>query len=107
MTTATQEHPRTTTKTSTGTVSVKLDTNYRERLRTLATSQRRTPHFLMKEAIQEYVTQAEIRQNFIRAGEASLADFEATGLHITHDEYTAWRASLRTPNPQAMPVCHA
>ena len=44
----------------------------------------------------------EAQRNFIRAGEASLANYEATGLHITHEEYKAWRAS----NGQVIPECH-
>jgi hypothetical protein len=44
----------------------------------------------------------EVQRNFIRAAEESLAHYEATGLHITHEEYKAWRAS----NGQAMPECH-
>ena len=89
-----------------GTVSVKLDVEYKIRLSKLAAAQKRTPHYLMKEAIQSYIEEAEIQQNFIRAGEESLAAYEATGLHITHDEYKAWRASLRTANPLPLPACH-
>ena len=78
----------------TGTVSVKLDIHYKDRLSKLASAQKRTPHYLMKEAIQCYIDEAEIAQNFTQAGEESLADYEATGLHISHEEYKSWRASL-------------
>jgi predicted transcriptional regulator len=101
MTTATLQKPA-----RINTVSVKLDTQYRERLAKLAQAQKRTAHYLMKEAIQGYIEEAEVQQNFIRAGEESLADYETTGLHITHDEYKEWRASLRTSNPEPMPLCH-
>jgi predicted transcriptional regulator len=101
MTTATLERPA-----RTGTVSVKLDLQYKDRLSQLASAQKRTAHYLMKEAIQGYIEEAEIQQNFIRAGEESLADYEATGLHITHDEYKSWRNSMATSNPLPMPVCH-
>jgi predicted transcriptional regulator len=90
----------------TSTVSVKLDIHYKDRLSKLASAQKRTPHYLMKEAIQCYIDEAEIAQNFIRAGEESLADYEATGLHISHEEYKTWRASLATSNPLPLPVCH-
>jgi predicted transcriptional regulator len=91
----------------TGTVSVKLDLQYKDRLSQLASAQKRTAHYLMKEAIQSYIEAAEIQQNFIRAGEESLADYDATGLHITYDEYKSWRASMATLKPLPMPVCHA
>jgi predicted transcriptional regulator len=101
MTTATLERPA-----RTGTVSIKLDIQYKERLSRLASAQRRTSHFLMKEAIQGYVEEAEIQQNFIRAGEESLADYEATGLHNTHAELKTWLSTWGTPNAQPMPPCH-
>jgi predicted transcriptional regulator len=101
MTTTSLERPA-----RTGTVSVKLDIQYKDRLSRLASAQKRTAHYLMKEAIQGYIEEAEIQQNFIRAGEESLADYESTGLHITHDEYKSWRASMATSNPLPMPVCH-
>lgn len=101
MTTIALERP-----SKTGTVSVKLDAQYRERLSKLAANQKRTPHYLMKEAIQAYIEQAEVQQNFIRAAEASLAEYEATGLHTTHAELKAWLATWGTPAAQPMPACH-
>lgn len=52
------------------------------------------------------LSEEQIQLNFIRAGEASLREYETTGLHITHEEYTAWRESLNTANPLPIPQCH-
>jgi predicted transcriptional regulator len=90
MTTALLERPTQTqvsARANVGTVSVKLDADYRERLRSLAQSQKRTPHYLMKEAIQGY-------------------EYEKTGLHNTHDELKSWLSSWGTPNAAPMPACH-
>jgi hypothetical protein len=52
------------------TTSLKLDTATKERVRRLASARRRSPHWLMREAIQEYVEREEKREQF-RQGRAS------------------------------------
>lgn len=91
---------------SPGTVSVKLDPIDRERIASLANVKRRTPHYIMKEAILEYVQREEARQNFIKAANASFEHFKETGLHITLDEFSAWVDDVQK-NPSApIATCH-
>ena len=75
---------------SPGTVTIKLDPSDRDRIASLATMKKRTAHYLMKEAILEYVQREEARQNFIKAAETSFEHYKETGLHITLDEFSAW-----------------
>jgi len=89
-----------------GTVTVKLDPSDRDRISSLATLKKRTPHYLMKEAILEYVQREEARQNFIQAAEASFEHYKETGLHITLDEFGAWVDDVQN-NPNApITACH-
>jgi len=91
---------------SPGTVTVKLDPSDRDRISSLATLKKRTPHYLMKEAILEYVQREEARQNFIQAAEASFEHYKETGLHITLDEFSAWVDDVQN-NPNApITACH-
>lgn len=91
---------------SPGTVTVKLDASDRERIASLATMKKRTPHYLMKEAILEYVQREEARQNFINAAETSFEHFKETGLHITLDEFNTWVDDVQE-NPNApITACH-
>lgn len=90
----------------TGTVSVKLDQSDRERIDLLASTKKRTAHYLIKEAIQEYIRREESRLNFIRAAEESAREFQSTGLHITHEEFDAWLETWGTDTEQPMPLCH-
>lgn len=91
---------------SPGTVTVKLDPSDRDRIASLATLKKRTPHYLMKEAILEYVQREEARQNFIKAAEASFEHYKETGLHITLDEFSAWVDDVQN-NPDApITACH-
>jgi predicted transcriptional regulator len=91
----------------TANMTVKLDGAERDRLKALATAKKRTPHYLMREAIQKYLEEEEAEQRFIAAGEASLSHFQQTGLHITLDELRTWAQDVKE-NPDApMPACHA
>jgi len=87
-------------------VTVKLDASERTRLAHLAAAKNRTPHYLMKEAIQSYIAQEEAEQRFMDAAKAALADYQKNGQHITLEEFSAWAKEIRT-NPLAqMPACH-
>lgn len=87
-------------------VTVKLDAAERDRLALIAAAKKRTPHYLMKEAIQNYLEQEEAEQRFIAAAQSALSDYKANGQHITLEEFSAWAKEIRT-NPQAqMPPCH-
>ena len=88
------------------TVSLKLDSVERDRIAALARIKRRTPHYLMKEAILAYVRQEEARQNFIAAAEASFAHYKETGLHVSADEFSAWVDAVQTYPAAVMPKCH-
>ena len=95
------ENPR-----SAGTVSIKLDPSDRERIALLASTKKRSAHYLMKEAIREYIQREESRLNFIRAAEAASLEFKESGLHVTHDELDSWMETWGTENEQPMPACH-
>lgn len=52
-----------TSKSKTVTMGVKLDENTRERLKNLGRKMERTPHWLMKRAIMEFLEREEISEN--------------------------------------------
>src|SRR5688572_31020272 len=70
-------------------VSVKLDAEERTRLSALAAARKRSSHYLMREAVREYLTREELRQDFADEAEKARADYEQTGLHVTHAEMDA------------------
>lgn len=91
---------------SAGTVTVKLDQSDRERIALLATLKKRTPHYLMKEAILEYVQREEARQNFIKSAQTSFEHYKETGLHITLDEFSAWVDDVQKKPDASITACH-
>lgn len=88
-----------------GTVTVKLGPSDRERIASLATLKKRTPHYLMKEAILEYVQREEARQNFIKAAQTSFKHYKETGLHITLDAFSTWVDELHNKPDAPLPAC--
>ena len=86
--------------------SLKLDADMKERVQKLATARKRTPHWLMKEAVEQYVDREEKREQFARDAEASWQHYKETGLHLTGDEVIAWLEELEKGNDVEPPACH-
>ncbi len=93
-------------KLRTGSVTIKLDNADRDRIASLAATKKRTPHYLMKEAILDYVKKEEARQNFIAAAESSFEHYKETGLHITLDEFSHWVDTVQDTPDAPVPACH-
>ena len=91
---------------TTTTTSLKLDTEIKDRLQWLATVRDRKPHYLMREAIQQYVDREEKRELFRQEALAAWSDFQASGIHLTAEEADAWLARLETGEDVEAPECH-
>ena len=88
------------------TTSLKLDAEVKQRVQRLASARRRSPHWLMREAIEEYVEREEKREQFRQDALAAWAHYQTTGLHATAEETDAWLAKLETGKDAAPPKCH-
>jgi predicted transcriptional regulator len=98
--------PNTLTKPRSTTVTLKLNAVSRDRLKSLAATKKRTPHFLMKEAIERYLKVEEAQQAIMQSVDESIAHFETTGLHVTLEEVRSW-SKAQESNPSAkLPICH-
>ena len=87
--------------------SVKLDDDLKARIQSVAASRRRSAHWVMREAIEQYVQREEARLGFQREAEASWAAYGADGLHLTGDETRTWLATWGTADEaDAPPQCH-
>jgi len=80
--------PHTLEKSRPTTVTLKLDPSHRERLKSLTVVKQRTAHYLMKEAIERYLTTQEAQQSVLQSQDDSVAHFETTGLHVTHKAFS-------------------
>ena len=87
--------------------SVKLDDQLNERLRRLAEARQRSAHWIMKEAIREYVDREEARDGFKEEALASWVSYRETGRHLTGDEARDWLASWGDgEGVRQAPECH-
>ena len=93
-------------KPTTANVTIKLDTSHRTRLKSLAIAKKRTSHYLMKEAIDRYIQAEEAEQAVLKIVDDSITHYEATGLHITLDEYIDWIKSVKVNRNAQLPECH-
>ena len=91
---------------ATSTTSIKLDPAIKERVQRLADAQRRSAHWVMKEAIAEYLEREEKREQFRQDALAALEDYETTGLHLTGEEVDEWLAKLERGEEAEMPAWH-
>ena len=93
--------------TATRPVAVKLDSSLRERMKRLADAKHRTSHWLMREAIEQYVDREERREAFRQDGLRAWEAYRATGQHVTHVEADAWLEQLEAGNDLEPPECHS
>ena len=98
--------PNTLEKPHTATVTLKLETSHRERLKSLAVAKKRTAHYLMKEAIERYLIAEEAQQAVLQSVDDSVAHFESTGLHITLDDFKTWAKEVKANRNAQLPACH-
>jgi predicted transcriptional regulator len=88
------------------TTSLKLDFELKERVQRLASARRRSAHWIMREAVEQYVEREEKREQLRQDALAAWNDYQATGLHVTAEEADAWLARLEAGEDAEAPECH-
>lgn len=86
--------------------SIKIDDALKNRVQHLASLRKRSAHWIMREAIQQYVEREEARESFKREALASWASYKETGLHLTGPEVRNWLNTWGTDDEKAAPECH-
>jgi len=88
------------------TTSLKLDQELKERVQRLAVARRRSPHWVMREAVEQYVGREEKREQMRQEALAAWNHYQATGLHVTGEEADAWLSKLEAGEDAEAPECH-
>ena len=86
--------------------SVKLDDELKNRIQHLADAWQRSPHWIMREAIREYVEREELRERFKQEALASWVAYQETGRHLTGQEVRDWLNTWGTDEETEVPQCH-
>ncbi len=84
--------------------AVKLDEAIYDRLKNLAETRQRTPHWLMKEAIRQFLEREEAAERIRLDTLQRLAQLEVDGKVINHEVVDAWLATWGTENEGQCPV---
>lgn len=87
-------------------VAIKIDDDTKARIKRLADARHRTSHWLMREAITQYVEREEKREAFRQDTLKAWEEYRSTGLHATADEADAWLAELELGKDIEPPECH-
>lgn len=87
-------------------VAIKIDDDTKVRVKRLAEARHRTAHWLMREAITQYVEREEKREAFRQDTLKAWEEYRATGLHVTAVEADAWLAQLEQGKDIEPPECH-
>jgi predicted transcriptional regulator len=86
--------------------SLKIDDALKSRVQSLAQLRQRSAHWIMHEAIEQYVTQEEARESFKQEALASWKAYQETGLHLTGKEVRTWLSKWGTDGATKLPKCH-
>jgi len=87
-------------------LAVKIDTEMKDRIKRLADSKHRSSHWLMREAIREYVEREERREALRQDAVRGWQEYQETGLYVSGEEVTDWLKSWGTAKEKAVPECH-
>ena len=87
--------------------TIKIDQATKERMKRLADARHRSPHWLILDAIRQYINREEKREDFRQGGIKAWEEYQATGLHLTLEEADGWLAKLEAGQDVDPPQCHA
>jgi predicted transcriptional regulator len=91
---------------TTTTTSLKLDAEIKDRLQRLAAKRQRSQHWLMREAIGQYLEREERRERLRQDALAAWAEYQESGNHLTEAEADAWLARLEAGEDVEPPAPH-
>lgn len=86
--------------------SIKIDDELKGRVQHLASLRQRSAHWIMREAIAEYVDREEARENFQQEALASWTAYQETGRHLTGKEVRTWLNLWGTGAETELPQSH-
>ena len=87
-------------------VTVKIEPAIKLRVQRLAEARNRTAHWVMHEAIVQFVEREEKREGVRQDAMAAWDEYQVTGLHVTMAEGDTWLAKLEEGQDVEPPASH-
>ncbi len=94
------------TATTTRPIAIKIDQDTRDRVKRLAEARHRTSHWMMREAIRQFVEREEKREALRQDAIKAWNEYQETGMHVSGDEVIAWLDTWGEENERPAPICH-
>ncbi len=86
--------------------SVKIDDVLKSRIQRLAGLRHRSAHWIMCEAIRNYVAREEAKESFKQEAILSWTAYQETGQHLTNKEVRDWLNTWGAEKELDIPECH-
>jgi len=86
-------------------MAVKLDPEMKERLLRLAAAKRRSPHWIMKEALREYTEKEELAENLRQETLKRWEIYKITGESVDNESVMAWLDTWGSEHETESPAC--
>lgn len=78
------------------TTGIKLEDEIRDRLKMLGDRLQRSPHWLMKKAIVEFLDREEAQDKRNREADEAWDEYQQTGQYVNHDAMDEWLGTWGT-----------
>ncbi len=85
--------------------TIKLEDSIKNRIKHIAEARNRAPHWIMHEAIVQYVNREEKKEELRKASILAWETFEATGAHISAKQADVWLENLENGIESEIPKC--
>lgn len=86
--------------------SLKLNEELKVKVQHLAALKNRTAHWIMCEAIRNYIDKETTQERFKQEALRSWENYQETNLHLTGEETQDWLSTWGTDKEVEMPKCH-
>lgn len=87
-------------------VAIKIGQDIKDRVQRLAKARNRSAHWVMREAIAQYVEREEKREAFRQEAVDAWEEYRLTGEYVPGEDVAAWLESWGTDNELQTPPCH-
>ena len=84
-------------------MAVKLDRELKERLKALSAAKKRSPHWLMGEAIRIYVQREEEEERRLAEARAAADAYDRTGEYLADEDVEKWLSTWGKPREKRPP----
>ena len=86
--------------------SMKLDEQLKRKVQLLADQRQRSPRWIMREAIRDYVSREETKERLKKEALASWTAYQETGRHLKGEEAREWLITWGKDDEGEVPPSH-